>query len=1244
VTKRKKNSTSIGLALSAAVILSMTAAAVAQTSTPPKKVRRLEPVTQSLPVIGGSWSAQGPGPILFGQVEGITNGPVAGAINSLVTHPTDANTIWVASVNGGVWKTTNATSGTPTWTPLTDGFSSLSMSVITLDPTDATSNTLIAGTGQYSSFGANGPLGSFLRTTNGGTSWTAFNPAALSGKSISGIAARGSTIIVATRDTCGNAVYRSTDGGTTFTGVSSVPSGTAYYLAGDPTNNAVLYASIQDCSAVSGGVYKSTDTGATWTRVSNSTMNTQLNQSNGSKIAVGLSGQVYVGIMYGTLQGLFRSANGGASWTALDLPSTTDGGFTNGLHPGGQGGLHFSIAADRSNTSLVYVGGDRQPDTTAGHGGFPNALGAYNYDGRLFRVDASRLSGTQATPLTHCTTATAACNNTVSTSNNSAPHADSRAMAFDASGNLIEVDDGGIFRRSTPTGLGDWTSLNGNLQITETHDVVYDHVSKMIMAGSQDNGTSEQTAVGGTTWSAVISGDGGDPAADDLTSISQSTRYGSAQTMLSFLRRAIDSSGVTTSWIYPRLTVTAGTNPPSWQFVTPTELNRVDARRALFASNDDLYESYDGGDTIAGLGFNHYAAAVAYGGRSAGVDNADVIWAIGNTGPSTPYVYVRTTAAGALTQTATAPPGFLLDIAVDPTDWHKAYIVNWLSQVYATSDTGATWQNVTGNLGSGTTDLRTVAFVPGSPNIVVVGGVGGVFRMATNNTGVWNQLGSGLPNAIVKDLDYDPLDDVLVAATAGRGVWKLASVAVSGTLPSLTISDGSATEGNSGNVNASFAVTLSPAVNYTVGVNYATSNGTATGDSRQVTNGSYIAIPDSGAATPYPSSISVSGVVDPIRKVTVTLHNFNHTYSSDVDVLLVGPTGQSVVLMGLTGANSHSSQLELTFDDSAAAQLPQSAYFSGTYRPSNYRVPNSFPSPAPGGPYGSALSSFIGTSANGTWSLYVVDQTGGDQGSFAQGWTLTFTSGDYAPASAPLVFQPGETSKVVNVSVFGDTTAEADETFFVTLSSPSNATISRAVAQGTIVNDDTPAAPSGVTATATAANNVNVSWTAAPFASSYAIFRKAAGGSYTQVGTASGSPYNDSTAAANSAYLYKVRALAGSVQSADSGFDLATTVIFTDPILTAGSTPVSAVHFTELLTAVNAVRALAGSSSVAFTIPAPGAGVNVLAAHISDLRNGLTPARSALGLSTVIYSNPVITAGSSYIQAVDVTQLRTGVQ
>ncbi len=178
-----------------------------------------------------------------------------------------------------------------------------------------------------------------------------------------------------------------------------------------------------------------------------------------------------------------------------------------------------------------------------------------------------------------------------------------------------------------------------------------------------------------------------------------------------------------------------------------------------------------------------------------------------------------------------------------------------------------------------------------------------------------------------------------------------------------------------------------------------------------------IAIPTSGSASPYPSPITVSGRTGTISDVNVDLRGLSHTFPDDVAVLLVGPGGQRVVLMSDAGGGDIAcggggpvSNVNLTFDSQAVNQLPDTAQISsGTYRPiqgttnadcGNLR-PSPFPAPAPSGPYGTTLSVFNGTAPNGTYSLYVVDDTTPDGGSISGGWSLDLLTN--APPPPPNV-------------------------------------------------------------------------------------------------------------------------------------------------------------------------------------------------------------------------------------------------
>ena len=149
-----------------------------------------------------------------------------------------------------------------------------------------------------------------------------------------------------------------------------------------------------------------------------------------------------------------------------------------------------------------------------------------------------------------------------------------------------------------------------------------------------------------------------------------------------------------------------------------------------------------------------------------------------------------------------------------------------------------------------------------------------------------------------------------------------------------------------------------------------------------------------GAGEPYPSVLTVSNLEGVLSKAIVSLNGLTHSFPSDVHALLVSPSGLNVLLMSHAGgAYSLTSPINLTFDDSAPAALPNGAPISqGTYRPSQYGTGLNFPAPAPMSPYGASLAALNAASPNGDWKLYIYDDSVGDGGAIATGWTLNLTT------------------------------------------------------------------------------------------------------------------------------------------------------------------------------------------------------------------------------------------------------------
>jgi subtilisin-like proprotein convertase family protein len=238
-------------------------------------------------------------------------------------------------------------------------------------------------------------------------------------------------------------------------------------------------------------------------------------------------------------------------------------------------------------------------------------------------------------------------------------------------------------------------------------------------------------------------------------------------------------------------------------------------------------------------------------------------------------------------------------------------------------------------------------------------------------------------------------------------------------------------------------------------------------------NSSTITIPSvgtTGVAFPYPSSITVSGLTGVVTDVNVTLNGLSHTFPADVDVLLVGPTGRTVVLMADSGSTNDVVGGVLTFDDSAAATLP-ATIVTGTFKPTNGGAFNG-PAPAPAGPYGSALSAFNGTAPNGIWRLYVYDDLGGDTGSISTGWSVDISNAPTVSSFAPTSGAPGTSVVITGTNFIGATAVRFGGVAATTFTENSTTQITATVPIGAITG---PISVTTATGTGTSAASFTVS-------------------------------------------------------------------------------------------------------------------------------------------------------------------------
>ena len=217
------------------------------------------------------------------------------------------------------------------------------------------------------------------------------------------------------------------------------------------------------------------------------------------------------------------------------------GGDCPAIHVGNQGIINFSIVADQTDANVVFVGGDRPPN--------------------LFRGNASTGAGSRS----YCPGRT------------TRTHPDSRDFVFDANHNLLESDDGGIYRLVNPNlATRRWEAVVGNLRLTEFNSIAFDFVNRATFGGAQDNGSATQTGLGNLTWTSTGGGDGNTQAFVARTSegVPITERYTLQNNFGSFLR--VRSNG-------PQF-VRLGTPDDSTRF---SGLNQPDKD---FAASDDEFE------------------------------------------------------------------------------------------------------------------------------------------------------------------------------------------------------------------------------------------------------------------------------------------------------------------------------------------------------------------------------------------------------------------------------------------------------------------------------------------------------------------------------------------------------------------------------------------------------------------------------------------------------------------------------
>jgi photosystem II stability/assembly factor-like uncharacterized protein len=851
------------------------------------------------------WTAIGPS---------VTNTPFSytassGRISALAVDPSDATgqTVYAGAAQGGVWKTTN---GGASWVALTDSQPSLAIGSLAIDP--GNSQVIYAGTGEQNGNGGDRFYGAgILKSTDGGTTWTNlarnyFAPGAscvgdgvCGGDMIGAIAVRPGAsnellAAVESTSTIRAGINRSTDGGVTWTPIFNLRTATSVIFA----NSTIAYAGID-----SQGVYKSVDGGATWSPANGISPSPTISIANTGRVTVAVAdstGSTVYAIVAndsGALGGLYKTINGGGSWTKLSIADFCGGG---GGTP--QCWYDQAVAVNPTNANVVFAGGSGTPNSSY--------------------VLRSTNAGSAWTVTTGAGTFHGI-------------HADVHAMAFSANGSrLYAGTDGGVFMTTQmTTSPVAWSDLNTNLEITQFYSNfdIDPNNANSTFAGAQDNGTQHYT--GGLPWDIVACGDGASAVINATNPMIVYTNCqgvdveaasdGGAGFGSFFQRQSGINSGDKSEFIPPM--VGDKSNGDIVYFGTYRLYQTRNAAMSWSAISGPVNPTNDllsPTDTITAIAIAPSDSNVLYMGSASGkVQRADNAMTL-----VPPALADFTDVTG-----TSLPVAFISSIAVDPTDPNAAYLAMTgfnHGHVFATTTGGVNWIDISADL----PDIPARAIVADSdmPGTLYVGTDVGVFR-SQDNGGSWQTLATGMPNVAVYGLRLHRGARILRAATHGRGFWDLAVPVIAG--PTLEASPSllSFTNQLIGTASMAQSVTLTAS-----GGNISFAGVAATGDF-SVTNGCPLTLANGGTC---PVSVAFTPTASGLRNGVLTVTS--NAAGSPLNISLAG-TGMAPVDLSPAVVTFSSSLVGTTtsgkvityFNNTAGPVAIASIAANGDYQQSN---------------------------------------------------------------------------------------------------------------------------------------------------------------------------------------------------------------------------------------------------------------------------------------------------------------------
>ena len=766
-----------------------------------------------------AWTPLGPAPIGEGQTFGAPRVAVSGRVSTVALDPgyngSSNQTVYLGAAQGGVWRSRDNGS---TWTSLTDDQPSLAMGAIAIDPTNP--NIIYAGTGEGHFSGDSYYGAGLLKSTDGGMTWAqitgpvsttgpkapaflnaSFNALTVDPRSTTTIYAVTALAKVSSASSYTSdaplgdrGVWKSTDGGMTWRNLNPpnlpTPSRSGTDLVLDPLDTNRVFAAMNGL-----GIYRSSNGGepGAWEKLAGGLPGSGIGRV---KLAVGpprapsADSILYAAFASDTnvLLGIWNSTDNGSTWAKVTTPQTQ-----------GQANYNLALAVDPQDANIVYYGTSANATNTGGS--FWRSL-----DGGQTWADLSAGNGSSG-----------------------GLHADTHWIAVSPNNRdtLFTASDGGVWRTDNATNnVVAWASLNRSLNITQFNTVaLHPFDANILLGGTQDNGTPLYG--GAANWLLSRGGDGGAALIDQSN----------PQVMYHTFFNRNNANGQRPQ-IGPEISLNGGNtwsrrgcfgcaaqlgsfNPADRvSFYAPmaehTGFTGATGNVIYFGAHR-LYRSADQGVTWMGLGastdgfgadltknipdprfgdgFPSYISAIAAHPLLDQNTNppGETVW-IGTGDGLVQFTTNAGALAGATFTNVTKPPlpnRYVTDIALDPGDQLRAFVAysgfntgtpETPGHVFMTDDQGATWRDISGNLPD--TPVNSIAIDPVFPGTLFIGTDLGVFQTADGGA-TWIRLGNGMPKVATFVTRYHAATRSIVAATHGRGVYRL-------TLPSRAVASVSA--------------------------------------------------------------------------------------------------------------------------------------------------------------------------------------------------------------------------------------------------------------------------------------------------------------------------------------------------------------------------------------------------------------------------------------------------------------------